>query len=111
VNTTKDALSKTNNFASTTEDAVIELSKLNTSRKIENMQIIINAVDAGLETLSLNERIVIESRCIRHEYYYQFCYKIGYSERTAKRIRKEALRKMALVIFGTYTTWPDNGTI
>lgn len=96
----KDKIGPTNKFNSITENAVIRLDKYDIQNKIKSMSNIINSVDKALNSLLDAEREVIINRCMKGMYYYQFCYKIGASERTAKRIKKEALKKMVIVIFG-----------
>lgn len=96
----KDPSGPTNKFNSTVENAVIKIDKLNIKHRIKVMQNIVNNVDRALESLMEIEREVVINRCMKGRYYYQFCYKINVSERTARRIKKEALRKMIIVIFG-----------
>lgn len=89
-----------NAFNSVVENAVIKMDKLEIQKRIKTMTNIVNNIDRALESLSDIEKQVIIYRCMEGQYYYQFCYKIGASERTAKRIKKEALKKMSIVIFG-----------
>lgn len=96
----KDPSGPTNKFNSITENAVIKLDKFDIQHKVRVVTNIVNSIDKALASLTDIERTVIENRCIKSQYYYQFCYKICVSERTAKRIKKEALKKMAIVIFG-----------
>lgn len=97
----KDPSGPTNKFSSVVENAVIKIDKLNIEHRIKVMQNIVNNIDRALASLTDVERDVIINRCIKNQYYYQFCYKICVSERTAKRIKKVALNKMSIVIFGT----------
>jgi len=96
----KDVLSKTNNFSSVVENAVIKMDKEDLTNTIKVMTNIIKAVDTGLKTLDDIEKIVITNSCIKGQFYYQFIHTIRVSERTAKRIKKEGLKKLAIVIFG-----------
>lgn len=96
----KDTVSPTNKFSSVTENAVIKMDKHNILGDIKRLQNTVNAVDKALASLTDIEREVIVNRCIDRKYYYQFCYKVGASERTAKRIKKRALEQMSKVIFG-----------
>ena len=84
-----------NIFNSTVEKAVIELEK-----RIKIMTGIVNKIDRALESLNDREKEVIINRCIKGKYYYQFIKEIGISEVSAKRYKKEALRKMSISIFG-----------
>ncbi|GEM_PF-2507363 len=96
----KEAVSPTNKFNSNVENAIIKMDKLDIFGEIKRIQNTINAIEKALASLNDIERTVIENRCIKGKYYYQFCYKIGASERTARRIKKEALKKMRIVVFG-----------
>ena len=95
-----EPIGNTNKLNSTVENASIKIDKLDIQRRIKVMTNIVNNIDRALASLNDMEKQVIEHRCINAEYYYQFCYKVGASERTAKRIKKEALIKMSIVIFG-----------
>lgn len=96
----KDVISKTNNFSSVVENAVIKMDKENLTNTIKVMKNIVTAVDAGLKNLSEIEKTIIINSCVKGQYYYQFIHKIKVSERSAKRIKKEGLKKLAIVIFG-----------
>lgn len=96
----KDVISKTNKLSSVVENAVIVMDKEDITHKIKAMKNIIKAIDVGLNNLDTTEKTVIMSRCVHGQYYYQFTNKICVSERTAKRIKREALRKMSVIIFG-----------
>jgi RinA family phage transcriptional activator len=95
-----DPKGSTNKFNSVVENAVLKIDKLDIERRINAMKNIVNNIDRALESLTDIEREVVINRCMKRKYYYQFCYQINVSERTAKRIKKEALRKMSIVIFG-----------
>jgi len=96
----KDQISKTNKFSSVVETAAIKIDKLNITTRIKTMTNVIHAIDVALKNLDEDERTVLASRCIEGQYYYQFCYKIHCSERTARRIKRIALNKMVIFIFG-----------
>jgi len=96
----RDVLSKTYKFNSTVENAVIEKDDLEIKKKIKVMEIKIKAIDNALACLNVVEEIVIKNNCIIGEPFYKICGNIHVSERTVKRIKREALRKMEIVIFG-----------
>jgi len=98
IDPSREALSKTNKFNSEVENVLIKLNAL--EDKIKRMENLINKIDSALNTLNSTEREVIKNRCIENKYYYQFTHLIYVSERTAKRIKQEALRKMVIAIFG-----------
>lgn len=96
----RNKISPTFKFKSDTENKALRIDKLDINHRIRVMVNLTNNIDRAMVSLTDIERSVITNRCIKGLYYYQFCYKIGASERTAKRIKKEALRKMAIVIYG-----------
>lgn len=100
VNYSKAKISKTNKFNSAIEIAIIQIDKLKIYENIKRMENTINAIDKSMIDLTDIEKTIIVNRCINNQYYYEFCYKVCVSERTAKRIRKQALQKMSTVIFG-----------
>lgn len=100
INYDKEPTGSTNKFNSIVENAVIRIDKLDIERRLKVMANIINNIDRALNVLTDIEREVIINRYVKGEYYYQFCYKINVSERTARRIKEEALKKMIIVIFG-----------
>ncbi|SHJ64592.1 hypothetical protein SAMN05444401_3559 [Clostridium amylolyticum] len=100
INYDKDPSGPTNKFNSRVENVVIKIDKLNIKHRIKIMTNIVNSVDRALASLTDIQRKIIISRCIEGKYYYQFCYQLCISERTARRIKKEALHQMSIVIFG-----------
>lgn len=97
----KDQLSPSHAFSSTVENKVLKLEKLHVTDKIKTMTNTVHSLDRALSSLTDIEKAVVVNRYIKGLYYYQFCYKVCVSERTAKRIRKSALIKMGIVIFGS----------
>lgn len=98
----KDQISPTNKFSSDVENKVLRLDKAQIEKKIKAMSYIVNSIDTALSGDSLTniEKEVVKNRCIKGLYYYQFCYKIGTSERNAKRKKKDAISKIRIIIFG-----------
>ena len=96
----KDVISKTNKLSSVVENAAIVMDKLDITHKIKSMNNIIKAIDTSFMVLSDTEQSVILNRCVKDKYYYQFIHLICVSERTAVRIKREAIQKMIIVIFG-----------
>ncbi|KYH35847.1 hypothetical protein CLTEP_02400 [Clostridium tepidiprofundi DSM 19306] len=98
IDVSKEVVSKTNKFNSEVENTIIKLNEL--ENRIKRMEHLINKIDRALNTLNDTEREIVINRCIENKYYYQFTHLIYVSERTAKRIKQEALRKMVIVMFG-----------
>lgn len=93
--------SKTNKINSVVENAVLKIDKQEVRKNIKIMKNIITAIDTALNELDNNERTVIVKRCIENKCYYQFTHTISVSERTARRLKKESLDKMSIIIFGS----------
>lgn len=98
----RDKISPTNKYNSDTENKVIKIDKLDIQKRIKAMSNVVKAIDRVMNSPSLSdlEKAIIKNRCMENKFYYQFCYKLCIGERTAKRIKKEALKKMVIVIFG-----------
>lgn len=95
-----DVISKTNKINSTVEIAVIKIDKQDLDIKIKSMKNTINSIDAALDSLTEVERKIIVNRCIEKLHYYEFIHTIFMCERTAKRLKKQALKKMSIIVFG-----------
>lgn len=99
VSYSNDVISKTNKINSTVEIAVIKIDKEDINLKLKSMRNTIKSIDAALEILSTMERTIIVNVCIEKKHYYEFIHEIFMCERTAKRMKKQALRKMEMFIF------------
>lgn len=100
INYDKDPSGPTYKFNSVVENAVVKVDKFNIKHRIKAMTNIVNNIDRALESLTEVKREIIINRCIKGLYYYQFCYKLRLSERTIRRLKREALQEMSIVIFG-----------
>lgn len=98
IDTSQESTSKTYKFNSEVENTAIKLCLM--KKRIKHMENKINKIDKALEALSELEREIIKERYIENKYYYQFTYKLYKSERQCKRIRKKALEKMCIAIWG-----------
>jgi hypothetical protein len=96
----RDKISPTNKYNSDTENKAIRMDKLDIQKRIKSMTNVVNSVNKAMGSLTEIERLIIKYRCIENKFYYQFCYKLSLGERTARRKKKDALKKMAIVIFG-----------
>lgn len=96
----RDKIGQTNKYNSDVENKAIKLEKYDVECRIKSMSNVVNSIDKAMESLTDIEKQVIINRCMNGLYYYQFCYQICTSERTSRRIKKEALKKMSIVIFG-----------
>lgn len=96
----KDPAGPTNKFNSIVENAVIKIDKLKIEQKIICMTKILNILDRALDSLTEAKREIIINRCMKGQYYYQFCHKLCISERSARRLKKEALQELSIAIFG-----------
>ena len=58
----------------------------------------VEQIDRALAALNNIEREVIEYKCIEGMYYYEFTYKVCMGERQCMRIKKRALKKIAIAL-------------
>lgn len=100
VNYDKNVSGPTYKFNSAVENAILKIDKLNIEHRINVMKKILESIDRAMDSLCETEKEVLIKRCVKGMYYYQFCYDLGISERTAKRVKKEALNKMVIAVFG-----------
>lgn len=94
--------SPTHKFSSITEDAALSKSEKidyleHSIRRIEST---LEGIDRALEGLSDIERNVIVERYIEGLQWWQVGYKVKYSERHCKRIRTDAINKLAIGLNG-----------
>jgi len=94
----KDQLSKTYKFSSVVENAVISNEKL--YEMLEGNKNLLEKLNRALESLNNTERKIVMYRCVEGKYYYMFTNEVHFSERTCRRIKREAIIKMRKAIFG-----------
>lgn len=93
---------KTYKFHSKTEDTAmrnIGVEELLKKRK-EKLQNKIDMIDRLLEGLNDIERAIIEMYYIKGKQWWQIAYEVKYSERHCRRIRSEAICKLAVGLYG-----------
>ncbi len=95
-------ISKTNKFHSQTEETAInniELEKL-INKKKEKLQSKLDMLDKLTEGLNKVEREIIRMCYIEGKQWWQIAYEVKYSERHCRRIRSEAICKLAVGLYG-----------
>ena len=95
-------ISKTNKFHSQTEETAInniELEKL-INKKKEKLQSKLDMLDKLTEGLNKVEREIIRMYYIEGKQWWQIAYEVKYSERHCRRIRSEAICKLAVGLYG-----------
>ena len=93
---------KTYKFHSQTEDAAmmnIGIEELLKKRK-ERIQNKIDIIDRLLQGLNDTERTIIEMHYIKGKQWWQIAYEVKYSERHCRRIRTDAICKLAVGLYG-----------
>ena len=96
------SVSDTNKFYSQTEDAAmmnIGIEELLKKRK-ERIQNKIDIIDRLLQGLNDTERTIIEMHYIKGKQWWQIAYEVKYSERHCRRIRTDAICKLAVGLYG-----------
>lgn len=94
----KERLSKTNSFISETEERGVELATI--KGRIEIMENKIKIMDNALNALNDTEKSIIDLRYLKGEQWWQIANNVMFSERWCKEIRKNAVKKIALSMFG-----------
>lgn len=99
-------VSPTNKFSSVVENTVLSKTEKREylERTIKRNKIHIENIDKAMEGLTINERLIIEEKYIEGKQWWQVAYKVGYSEGHSKRIRKEAIEKLIIGIYGENDT-------
>ncbi|OZV10776.1 hypothetical protein CIW83_18325 [Tissierella sp. P1] len=94
--------SPTHKFSSITEDAALSNSEKIQflQRNIERNRRQLEKIDRAMMGLSEVERIILEQKYIEGKQWWQVAHKAGYSERQCRNIRKDAINKMIIGIFG-----------
>jgi len=95
-------ISETNKFHSQTEETAInniELEKL-INKKKEKLQRKLDMLDKLTEGLNKVEREIIRMYYIEGKQWWQIAYEVKYSERHCRRIRSEAICKLAVGLYG-----------
>lgn len=98
----KDKISPTYKFTSIVEDTVLSLSeKIHyLEHSIRRMQSKIEAIDRALEGLTKTEKDIIEKRYFEGKPWYVIAYELNYNERWCKELRRRAISKIAIGIYG-----------
>ncbi|MBV7273117.1 hypothetical protein JMF89_00930 [Clostridiaceae bacterium UIB06] len=94
----KDSIGKTNKFNSSVENILTRKGLLRL--RIEHMETKITQIDRALGILLEIEKAVIKSFYIEDMCYFQFCSDINVSERTCQRIKRRALNKIIISVYG-----------
>lgn len=94
----KERLSKTNSFSSETEKKAIELATI--KGRIEIMENKVKIIDNALNALNETEKKIIDLRYFKGEQWWKIAYSVAFSERWCKEIRRNAVKKIALSMFG-----------
>ncbi|HHV37868.1 MAG TPA: hypothetical protein GXX70_00035 [Tepidimicrobium sp.] len=96
------AISKTYKFSSIVEDKALGIGeKIHyLERSIGNMQSRVNSIDNAMGGLTEIERTVITEKYIKGKQWWQVSGVVRYSERHCRNIRTDAIKKLAIGIFG-----------
>jgi DNA-directed RNA polymerase specialized sigma subunit len=94
----KDKLSETYKFSSTTESIGIELAQI--KMKIEMLQNKVDIMERSLRILNQTEIRIITMKYLQNEPWYKIAYEMKYNEAHCRRIRTHAIEKLKVAIFG-----------
>lgn len=98
--------SPTHKFSSATEDtALSNIEKIDylehSIRKIENK---IERIDRAIEGLTDSEKSVVLDKYLKGQQWYIVAYNVCYSERQCRNLRRSAIEKIAIGLFGEIAT-------
>lgn len=95
-------ISETNKFHSQTEETAINNIGLEEliNKKKEKLQSKLDMLDKLTEGLNEVEREIIRMYYIEGKQWWQIAYEVKYSERHCRRIRSEAIGKLAVGLYG-----------
>jgi DNA-directed RNA polymerase specialized sigma subunit len=94
----KDKLSNTYAFNSSTENIGIKLAEI--QQEIKEKENRITMLESGLNILNETERIIVINKYFKNEPWWKIAYICGYSESQAKRKRNYAIDKLSVALFG-----------
>lgn len=93
---------KTNKISNVIESTMLSISEkiLFKEMNIKRLENKIQAIDRALEVLTDIEREVIKLRYIEGKQWYIVAYNVNYNERWCKELRKRAIDKLIIGIYG-----------
>ena len=93
---------KTYAFHSATEEsAIVAVERENRlKQRIKVLQSKIERIDRAISALNATERLIITERYLEGKQWWQVAYKVQYNERWCREIRKRAVHKVAIGLFG-----------
>ena len=70
------------------------------TRRLRKTERLVEAVDKAIAALEDQEQVIITQRYLNGSPWYAICHKVRYNERWCREIRKRAVGKVALALFG-----------
>lgn len=92
---TNETKSSTENIALSNMEAVTYLQRMITKATLE-----IESIDRALEGLESNEKVLLIERYVNNKEWWKVASIVKYSERHCKRIRTDAINKLAVGLYG-----------
>lgn len=94
--------SPTHKFNSITEDTALSNSEkiYYLEHSIEKDKRLLERIDRAMKGLSEVERIILDQKYIEGKQWWQVAYEAGYSESHSKSIRRKAIKKLIMGIYG-----------
>lgn len=95
-------ISPTNKFSSSTEDIALSVTeKIDyLEHSIRRMNAKLESIDKAMEGLTEAEKDIIRKKYMLGKQWYVIAYEVSYNERWCKELRKRAISKMTIGIFG-----------
>lgn len=110
VNYEKEPTSETYTFHSITEEAAIYTAdkKSLLEQRIKITEGRIDRIDRAIEALNDTERQIITDRYINGRQWWEVAYSVKFNERWCKEIRRRAVEKIAIGLFGEEAIHKDS---
>jgi ArpU family phage transcriptional regulator len=94
----KDKLSNTYAFNSSTENIGIKLAEI--QQEIKEQENRVTMLESGLSILNETEKSILTNKYLSNEPWWKIAYNCGYSERQCRRVRSKAIEKLSIALFG-----------
>jgi DNA-directed RNA polymerase specialized sigma subunit len=106
----KEPVSETYAFHSATEEAAIYAAdkKSLLEQRIKTTEGKLERIDRAIEALNDTERQIITERYINGKQWWQVAYSVKFNERWCKEIRRRAVEKIAIGLFGEKAMHKDS---
>lgn len=110
INYEKEPTSETHKFYSDTEEKAIRAIERKEQLKLNILitESKLKRIDRAIDALNDNEKQVIYERYIKGRQWWEVAYKVKYNERWCKELRRRAINKIAIGLYGEKAMHEDS---